>query len=71
MNSKMATAAVLRALNDRRRPRRTAHEYVHDALQTLSNVAQLGALDGANREEVRSAMRRLWLALREIENDNS
>jgi hypothetical protein len=71
MNRRRATKSVLRALNNRHPSRKPAHEYVRDALQTLSNVAQLGGLDRNNREDVSSAMRRLWLALREIEQNNN
>lgn len=65
-----ATKQVLRALRSHRPPRRSASEYVRDAIQTLSNVLQLGGLDASNRRDVQSANKRLWLAMRELEQRN-
>lgn len=70
MRKNSTTKEVLRALRQPRRSRRTASEYVRDALQTLSNVLQLGALDSDNRRDVQSANKRLWLAMRELERGN-
>lgn len=70
MKKTSTTREVLRALRKPRHNRRTASEYVRDALQTLSNVVQLGALDVDDRRDLQSASKRLWLAMRELERGN-
>lgn len=70
MKKTSKTKEVLRALRKPRYNRRTASEYVRDALQTLSNVVQLGALDVDDRRDLQSASKRLWLAMRELERGN-
>jgi hypothetical protein len=61
---------VLSALQSRDRARKSATEYIHDGLESLSNLNELGALEVEDRREIRSVMYRLWLALREIEQGN-
>jgi hypothetical protein len=68
---KRRTDAVLRALVRPPHARQSASEYIRHALQTLSNLNELGGLEISDRREIRSAMQRLWLALREIEQNNA
>lgn len=67
---KKRTSAILRTLAHQRRGRTPASEYVRQALQSLSNLCELGALELADRKELRDVMQRLWLALRELEQGN-
>ena len=64
------TNAVLRSLARPGSRGQSATEHVRGALQTLSNLNELGGLEVADRREVRAAMQRLWLALRELEQRN-
>jgi hypothetical protein len=64
------TDAVLRVLASPELRRQSASEHVRSTLQTLSNLNELGGLELADRREIRSAMQRLWLALRELEQGN-
>ncbi len=49
-----------------RRPE-TATEHLQTATRLLYNLFLFGAQDPHDRREVRAALHRLWLALREIE----
>lgn len=70
MIPKTRTRRVLAALANPRGTREPATEHVRNALQLLENVLEFGALDDEDRKDVRAAIRRLWLALREIERGN-
>lgn len=58
------------ALANPRASREPASEHVRNAIQSLENLMEFGALDDEDRMDVRAAIRRLWLALREIERGN-
>ena len=68
---KTRTKRVLAALANPRGERETASEHVRNAVQVLENLLELGTLDTEDRKDVRAAMHRLWLALREIERGNA
>lgn len=65
------TDAVLRTLARPARRDQTASDHARGALQTLSNLNEFGGLEPVDRREVRAAMQRLWLVLRELEQGNS
>lgn len=58
--SKLLSAALAR------RPE-TATQHLQTATRLLYNLFLFGAQDPDDRREVRAALHRLWLALREIE----
>lgn len=51
-------------------PRETAGEHIRKAVQVLLNLLEFGMLEDEDRKDVRVALHRLWLALREIERGN-
>jgi len=44
---------------------------MRSAIQLLENLLEFGALDGEDRKDVRTVIRRLWLALRELDRGNT
>jgi ribosomal protein L20 len=64
------TRRVLAALANPRGDRETASAHIRNAIQMLSNLLDFGSLDEEDRKDIRAAIRRLWLALREIERAN-
>ncbi len=58
------------ALANPRADREPATEHIRNAIQLLENLLEFGALDDEHRKDVRASIRRLWLALREIERSN-
>ncbi len=64
---KTKTRRVLAALANPRADRETASEHVRTALQLLESTLEFGTLEGEDRKDARAVIRRLWLALREIE----
>ena len=64
---KTKTRRVLAALANTRPDRETASEHVRSALQLLGSMLEFGTLGDDDRKDGRVAVRRLWLALREIE----
>jgi hypothetical protein len=68
---KTRTRRVLRAaLDNPRASREPASEHVRNAIQVLENLLEFGTLDDDDRKDVRAAIHRLWLALREIQREN-
>jgi hypothetical protein len=67
---KTRTRRVLAALANPRASREPASEHVRNAIQVLENLLEFGTLDSEDRKDVRAAIRRLWLALREIQRGN-
>ena len=68
---KTRTRRVLAAaLANPRADREPANEHVRNAIQVLENLLEFGTLDNDDRKDVRAALRRLWLALREIQRGN-
>jgi len=64
------TNRVLSALANRGAERETAGEHVRNAIQLLMNLLAFGSLDREDRKDVSAAIRRLRLALREVERGN-
>ena len=64
------TSRVLAALANPRGDRETASAHIRNAIQILGNLLDFGSLGEEDRKDVRAAIRRLWLALREIERGN-
>jgi len=52
------------------RPEAAGH-HVRFAIQVLLNLMELGALDDRDRRDVRAALHRLFLSLREIDRGNT
>jgi hypothetical protein len=51
-------------------PRETAQDHVRNALQVLMDLLDLSpTLAAEDRRDVRAAVHRLWLALREMERE--
>jgi len=68
---KTRTRRVLAAARaDPRASREPAGEHVRNAIQVLENLLEFGTLDADDRKDVRVAIHRLWLALREIQRGN-
>jgi len=68
---KTRTRRVLAAaLANPRASREPASEHVRNAIQVLENLLEFGALDAEDRKDVRAAIHRLWLALRELQRGN-
>ena len=66
------TKRVLAAALPNSRPgREPASGQIRSALQLLENLLEFGALDGQDRKDVRAVIRRLWLALRELDRGNA
>jgi len=49
--------------------REGASDHVRSAAQVLTSLAQFGNLNREDRRDVNAALRRLWLALEEIERE--
>jgi len=64
------TSRVLAALANPRGDRETASAHIRNAIQILGNLLDFGSLGEEDRKDVRAVIRRLWLALREIERGN-
>lgn len=62
---------VLAALANPRADRETAGDHIRKVIQTLEDLADLWSLAEEDRKDVRVLMRRLWLALREMERGNA
>lgn len=68
---KTRTRRVLAAaLDNPRASREPASEHVRSAIQVLENLLEFGTLDDEDRKDVRAAIGRLWLALREVQRGN-
>lgn len=67
---KKQTRQVLAVLENPRAREETAGEHIRNAVQLLSNLNDFGALDPADRRQVRATIDRLWRGLREIEKGN-
>ena len=63
------TRRVLAALANPRPAKDTASDHLRSALQLLGSVLEFGALEDEDRKDARAAIRRMWLALSEIERD--
>lgn len=64
----MSRANLRRTINALSAPRDTARDHVTRALATLMcTLQQSETIAGADRSDVRVAVHRLWLALREID----
>ncbi|KPK80431.1 MAG: hypothetical protein AMS25_09070 [Gemmatimonas sp. SM23_52] len=61
---------MLAALANPRGDRETASAHIRNAIQILGNLLDFGSLGEEDRKDVRAVIRRLWLALREIERGN-
>ena len=48
----------------------TAKDHIRSALQVISNLLDLGALDLSDRRQAEACLDLLWRALREIEKNN-
>ncbi len=59
------------ALPTPRTGREPASGKMRSAIQLLENLLEFGALDGEDRKDVRTVIRRLWLALRELDRGNT
>ena len=65
------TRRVLAVLENPRSREESASNHVRNAIQVLSNLLDLGALDPEDRRQLRTAIQRLWRGLREIEKGNA
>ena len=71
MITRRTNRVLAAALPNPRPGRKPASEYIRSAIQVHENLLEFGALDEEDRNDVRAVIRRLWLALRELDRGNA